>query len=96
MLSVANKPIKLSVIMLNVVMQSVVAPTKIEAFLCFVVPPKVTKASTIETVACIDVYGLLVFASVNTALVAAAKILAVKAGCLGSPPALLQFSSVCH
>jgi len=53
MLSVANKPIKLSVIMLNVVMQSVVAPTKIEAFLCFVVPPKVTKASTIETVACL-------------------------------------------
>ncbi len=58
MLSVTNKPIMLSAIMLNVVMLSVVAPTKIGGvFLCFVVPPKVTKASTIETVACIDVYG---------------------------------------
>jgi hypothetical protein len=96
LLSVTNKPIKLSVIILNVVMQSVVAPTKEHFYVLFVVPPKMTKASTIETVACIDVYGLLVFANVNTALVAAAKILAVNLGCLGSPPALLQFSSVCY
>ncbi len=59
MLSVANKPIMLSVIMLNIVIPSVVAPTKTGSFPCFVVPPKVTKASTIVTFACIDVYGLM-------------------------------------